>query len=139
MQMILGSFIFSLSTASFDDFSRAVGQRWSSHERIGKRHTYQYLGVDEEEINLSGTIYPAFEGQPLSLDFIKGMAGKGQPYMLISGMGHVFGEYIIRQVEDKRSLFMDNGASQKIDFSIKLTRYDDDSTPLESISDALSG
>lgn len=139
MQMILGYFIFSLSTASFDDFSRAVGQRWSSHERIGKRHTYQWLGVDEEQISLSGTIYPAFDGEPLSLDVLKIMASKGVPYIMISGTGFVLGEYIILEVSDKRSEFMDNGAAQKIDFSITLKRYDDEDDALETINDALSG
>ena len=139
MQMILGYFIFSLSTACFDDFSRAYGQRWSSHERIGRRHTYQYLGIDEEEINLSGTIYPAFDGEPLSLDLIKSMSGKGEPYMLIAGTGFVLGEYIILDVSDKRSEFMNNGAAQKIEFSIKLKRYDDNSDSLGTIVDALSG
>lgn len=137
MMMILGYFIFSLHTAAYDEFSRATGQRWSSHERIGKRHTYQYLGVGEEEINLSGSIYPAFAGDPISLELIRKMSDEGEPHILISGTGKVFGQYIIEDLSEKRTLFFDNGAAQRIDFSLKLKRYDDDSDENRNIVDAI--
>lgn len=137
IQMTLGFFPFMLETASFDDFDHSTGFKWSSHERIGKRSTHQYLGVDEETVELSGTIYPAFVGQTLSLKSLRNMASNGKPYILISGTGHVLGEFIILDVKDKRSNFMDNGAAQKIDFSLSLKRYDDDKSLLETITDAL--
>ena len=138
VQLILGFFTFMMQTASFDDFDHSTGYKWSAHERIGKRSTHQYLGVDEETVNLSGTIYPAFSGEAISLTVLREMAHSGKSFILISGTGHVLGEFIILDVKDKRSYFMDNGAAQKIDFSLSLKRYDDDKSLLETITDALS-
>ena len=136
-QMILGNFIFSLLTASFDNLDHSTGSKWSSHERIGRRSAHQYLGVDDEEIDINGVIYPAFAGQTLSLSVLRKMADDGKPYVLITGMGNVLGEFIILDVKDKRGYLMDNGAAQKIEFSLKLRRYDDDKNILETITDAI--
>jgi uncharacterized protein len=138
MQMILGFFIFTLSTASFDDLDRSTAFKWSAHERIGRRSTHQYLGVDDETISLSGTLYPAFKGSTLSLTLLREMADSGKSWILISGTGNIYGKFMILDIKDKRSLFMSNGAAQKIEFSMTLKRYDDFNDTLESIADALS-
>jgi phage protein U len=138
-QMILGNFIFSLLTASFDDLDHSTGSKWSSHERIGKRSTHQYLGVDDEEYDLNGVMYPAFAGQTLTLQILRNMADRGKPYFLITGNGFILGQFIILAVNDKRSNLFSDGAAQKIEFSLKLRRYDDDKNTLETITDAIFG
>lgn len=135
--MALGNFVFSMDTAAYDVFERTAGFKWSAHERVGKRSTHQYLGVDDEDISLSGVIFPAFRGQPLSIDKLREMGKKGVAYFLISGTGHILGKFFIVSVREKKEVFFNDGTAQKLEFSLSLKRYDDDKKQKETILDAI--
>ena len=138
MMMILGGFIFELKTAAYQSFKRNTAQRWSQHERVGKRAMHQYLGPANDEITLPGVIYPEFNGadSQLSLDKLRDMADAGVPYNMIDRDGYVQGDFIILSITEDKSVFLKGGVAQKINFEVKLRRYADDE--LASIKNDLS-
>jgi phage protein U len=139
VMMILGGFEFKLDTLAYQKLQRSTKQRWAKKERMGQRSAYQWLGKDDDDHTLNGRLLPGFKGDVSALDKLRQMADKGEPYMMVSGYGHVFGKQIILSVDDNRDLFFDDGANERFDFSLKIRRYDDDKPALRSISSALSG
>lgn len=125
MLMSLGQFVFQINTAPFDSFKRQNAWRWPSNSRTTSTNAHQYTGKDEESIELSGTLMPEISGGVSNLQQLRDMADKGEPHLLISGAGQIFGYYIIVNLSEDRSYFLADGTPQKIDFSLQLKKYDD--------------
>lgn len=129
MLMSLGQFVFQINTAPFDSFKRQNAWRWPSNSRTTSTNAHQYTGKDEESIELSGTLMPEISGGVSNLQQLRDMADQGDPHLLISGTGHIYGYYIIVNLSEERSYFLADGTAQRIDFSLQLKRYDDRPTP----------
>lgn len=133
MMMALGFFIFSIHTLAYQSMSRSVNWRHPSNSRIGARPAYQFVGVGEESITLSGWIATELKGSSLSLTVLEKMADTGKAFTLISGMGWFYGAYVIEEITEDRTIFFSNGFPRRIDFTIKLKKVD------ESLIDKLLG
>ncbi|MDR0666771.1 MAG: phage tail protein [Campylobacteraceae bacterium] len=57
-----------------------------------------------------------------SLDKLYSLAAKKEPYLLTAGNGKQLGKYIITNINETRSLFLDNGAFLAQEFTIELIR-----------------
>ncbi len=121
--MILGGFQFKLDTLSYQNLNRTTKQNWGMSKRFGQHLMQQYLGKDEDAFDLSGVLLPTFKGDPNSLDQLRDMADEGEPYMLVSGYGKVFGLHTILSITDNRQIFFDDGANMKFDFKINIRKY----------------
>jgi phage protein U len=53
------------------------------------------------------------------------MAEQGEPYVLVDATGTVFGLYVIEQIDETGSIFGIDSKPRKIDFTVNLTRVDD--------------
>lgn len=133
MQMILGSFVFSLQETgvTYQELKYASPERWSQHERVGQRAAYQHLGPGDDEITLPGVIFPEFCGShaPLSLEVLRKMKKDGKAYQLISAgagmnIGDLMGKWIILNVEETRKELLGN-LPRKIEFFVTLRRVDE--------------
>lgn len=140
---ILGNFIFMIETAAYQTLQRTTAQRWSSHDRVGQRAAHQYLGDGDDELTIPGYIMPEFTGplSTLSLEVVRAMAAKGLPQTLIvlslNGVaGDIKGKWIILSVEETQSEFF-GALPQKIDFSIKLKRYESNQSLFAKVAGAL--
>jgi len=128
MMMSFGTFVFSLSTAAYNQLQRQMQWRHSSSERLGARAARQFVGVGDETIDLQGTIAGELTGDIHSLDVLRELADEGRPQSLVEGTGVVYGSYIINSLnETKKELFAD-GTPRLIDFQLQLTRVDDEPT-----------
>jgi len=87
--MALGLFVFSLSTAAYQQLQRQRAWQHASHSRVGLRAAYQYTGPGEESISLSGLIAPDVTGTPASLQELQTLADAGQPLPLVDGVWRV--------------------------------------------------
>ena len=123
MLLTLGLFVFGVQSAPFDTISRSNGWRWPSNDRTGADQVYQYTGRDEETISLAGTLMPEFSGGPVNIDILRTMADAGEPYLMMSGAGQLYGYYIITDLTENGSYLMADGTPQKIDFSMTLKRF----------------
>ncbi|QKC92978.1 phage tail protein [Mesorhizobium sp. NZP2234] len=121
--MGLGPFRFSLSTAAYQSLVQAVEYRWVSQERIGRAPAMQFVGPGHTSFTLSGVVYPAFRGGLGQLDAMRAIAATGAPQMLVSGLGGIFGLFVIMGVDETQTFFLNNGAPRKQEFNLDLKSY----------------
>ena len=131
MMMILGMFVFELSTAPYQSFEQSKSWRHAGQTRIGTGPANQFLGPDAETITLSGTLYDELNAGEVSLLVIEEMADTGESYFLIEGTGWIYGEYVIESIKTTRSLFYKDGTCRKLEFNLTLKRITADT--LETI------
>ena len=62
VQMALGTYRFSLSSAAYQGLSRSAAWRWPVQERLGAAPVLQYTGPGEQTIRLDGVIHPHYKG-----------------------------------------------------------------------------
>lgn len=125
MMLALGFFVFMRQTLPFQSMQRDAEYRWPSNSRIGKRDAFQFLGVGEEKITLSGELYPEITGGKLTLTAVRLMAEEGRAWPLLSGNGMIYGMYVINSVSETGAEFFTDGSPRKITFTLALTRVDE--------------
>jgi len=130
MLSTLGLFVFELSSATYQRLQRSDSERWASNTRFGARANWQHLGPGDDTMTLSGTLYPEITGGNISLDTLREMKASGKSWTFMLGTGAIVGQYIINSIEETHQLMMNNGQSRKIEFSLKLTRTDNNSIDL---------
>ncbi|MCC7632567.1 phage tail protein [Stenotrophomonas rhizophila] len=126
MMMSLGTFVFSLSTAAYQQLQRQMSWRHPTSERVGARAARQYVGPGEETIDLSGVIHAELTDDLLTLDALRELAAEGRPLALVEGNGMVYGAYVILSINEGRSEFFSDGTPRRIEFQLQLARTDDD-------------
>ncbi|MEN4750444.1 MULTISPECIES: phage tail protein [Pseudomonas] len=125
MMMALGMFIFSLETLVYQELQRQTEWRHGSTSRIGTNPARQFLGRGDDSITLPGVLLPALAGTPLSVDTLRYMADTGKAYPLVEGTGRILGIWVIESINETRTLFFQDGAARRIEFTIALKRIDD--------------
>jgi len=126
MMMSLGTFVFSLSTAAYQQLQRQTSWRHPTSERVGARAARQYVGPGEDTIDLSGVIHAELTDDLLSLDVLRELADEGRPLALVEGSGIVYGGYVILSINETRTEFFSDGVPRRIDFQLQLGRAEDD-------------
>ena len=126
VMMALGAFRFGVNRANYQQFSRAASWRWQAQDRVGRRPALQFLGQGSDEITLEGVIYPHFKGGLRQVELMRLVADQGQPLILVDGLGWVWERWVIAAVEERKSLFMADGAARKIEFTMQLMAYGSD-------------
>lgn len=123
MMMALGGFRFGVNRANYQVFARAAAWHWEAQDRVGRRPALQFLGPGSDEITLEGTIYPHFKGGLRQVELMRLVADQGQPLILVDGLGWVWDRWVITAVEERKSLFLSDGAPRKIEFTAALMAY----------------
>ena len=126
MMMSLGTFVFSLATAAYQQLQRQMSWRHPTSERVGARAARQYVGPGEETIDLSGVIHAELAQDLLTLDVLRELAAEGRPLALVEGNGTVYGAYVILSINEGRTEFFSDGTPRRIEFQLQLGRADDD-------------
>lgn len=123
VMMALGGFRFGVNRANYQNFTRAAQWRWQAQDRVGRRPALQFLGPGSDEITLEGVIYPHFKGGLRQVELMRLVADQGQPLIMVDGLGWVWDRWVIASVEERKALFMADGAPRRIGFSIGLLAY----------------
>ncbi len=126
IMMALGDFRFEVGTAAYQQLSRSQSYRWEKQGRIGRLPAMQFTGADLQTVEMNGAIYSAFRGGLGQIQAMRKMAGKGEPLDLVDGTGKVWGLYVILDVAEDQSVFLDDGRPRRIDFTLKLSEYGED-------------
>lgn len=135
--MALGLFVFGLRTVPYQQLQRLRQWRHPAINRVGKRPARQYAGPGDDTITLSGVLLPEITGGKLWLNVLEAMGDEGKAWPLIEGTGLFYGLYTIEELSNTDGLFFTDGAARKSDFSLKLTRADDDPSLLGQVSDKM--
>lgn len=123
-QMILGTYLFCVNTAAFQEMNRTSAWNWVAQPRLGQYDALQYVGPKNDTISLPGLIYPAWRGGTGQLDKMRKLAGTGQPQVLLDAAGTVYGRYVIEEIDEVRSEFAGLGIPLRQSFKMALRYYD---------------
>lgn len=126
MMMCLGTFVFSLRDGAYEQLMRSLSWRHARTERVGARAASQFVGVGEDNVELSGLIAPPLTGEFSSLVTLQEMADTGQPWALVGGDGTVLGAYAITSLKQTHSVFFPDGTPRKVEFQLSLERVPDE-------------
>lgn len=126
MLMALDQFVFGMDTLAYNELQRQTQWKHRSSSRVGARDARQYTGPGEDTITVSGVLAPELTGDPASLTEIRRMGDAGEAYAMVDGAGQVYGAFLIDSVSEGQTLHYQDGTPRRIDFSITLTRTDDD-------------
>jgi uncharacterized protein len=125
--LILGAFRFKISTAAYDTLTTSQSYRWVKQARIRQFPAQQFLGNDLRTISLKGTIFPSFRGGLGQIDKMRLMASLGIPLPLIDGIGRIYGLFVIKTIGEVQTMFLADGRPRRIDFTLELEAYGEDS------------
>lgn len=126
MMLALGMFVFSLSTAAYQELQRQTEWRHASNSRIGAAPARQFTGRGDDSITLPGVILPELAGTALSLDALRQMANTGKAWPVVEGSGRIYGLWVIESLSETKTFFFRDGTPRRIEFIINLKRIDDD-------------
>jgi phage protein U len=126
MMLALGMFVFSLSTAAYQELQRQTEWRHASNNRIGAPPARQFVGRGDDAITLPGIILPELAGTALSLDALRLMANTGKAWPMVEGSGRIYGLWIIESLSETKTIFFRDGTPRRIEFTLSLKRIDDD-------------
>ncbi|APD12632.1 phage tail protein [Pandoraea sputorum] len=139
MMMAYGLFVFTLSTVSYQELSRQLNWRYAANPRIGLRPDRQFLGPDEEPITMRGTLLPELTGGRMSLKMLETLGSQGKAWPLLEGTGNIYGIYTLESLETTSTLFFDNGAPRRIEFTATFKRTDNYDLRLLGLATGLLG
>lgn len=142
MMMVYGMFVFELRTLPHQQLQQNKSWRHVKNERINRSASWQYIGAGEDQITLSGVLYPEITGGEVSLTVLTTQAYTGRPWPLIDGSGQIYGMYVITGLQTTRSELDRYGKAKKIEFSISFQRCDEDlreRLQSSSVGDLLTG
>ncbi len=71
-------------------------------------------------------IHPHFKGGLHQVEQMRHQAGKGEPMMMVDGLGWVWNRWVITRVQECKSHFLRDGAPRKIEVSLTLKSYGPD-------------
>ncbi|MGB0694013.1 MAG: phage tail protein [Rhodospirillaceae bacterium] len=127
--MALGQFVFQLSSLPFDQVKRRSGMKWSEKNPMGGEPVLQYLNNQAKTLTLTGKIVPELTGSRDEIEVLDGMGRSGKAWVLMSGVGRVFGVYVIESIDDTSSHLTAEGHPRLTSFTITLKRYGDRAPP----------
>lgn len=128
MMMTYGTFVFSLSTAAYEQLQRQMTWRHASSDRLGARPARQYVGPGDDTITLQGTIAAELVGDLQVLDTLRELGDQGKPQALVEGSWRVYGAYLLVSLSETRKEFFPDGTPRLIEFQMQLERDDDGAT-----------
>lgn len=127
IMMQLGGFQFGVSTAAYQELSRAAEYRWAAQDRFGQRPALQYTGLGAETITLTGVIFPEYRGGTEQVKIMRDVAQRAEPLLLVDGLGGVHGRWVIERVDEMQTVFGAGGSPRKQEFTLALRKFDDGS------------
>lgn len=124
VMMMLGDYQFSIRTAAYEELRRKHEWRWKPVKPVGRMPKHHFLGPDEGTVSLSGTIHPHYLGGLGQIDDMRAVADRGEPQMLVDGMGKVWGHFVVMSLEETHRDVTAYGAPLTLEFRLELTETD---------------
>ena len=125
--MCLGQFPFTTDTLTFTQIQRQRTWQYAENSVAKGRKKRQFIGSGEDTVSLPGLIYQEHGfGNRFAIDDLAAMADTGQGFVLVDGSGYLYGVYNIDSIDETKSILMDNGVPRKVDYTLKLSRVDDE-------------
>lgn len=118
---MIGDFAFNLSTRDFYRLSRTLNFSFAEIQKAQDYEGSQSVGKDTEEIGISGSI-TTIRGGLRPLAELETIAKRKEAVPFIMGYGDILGDFKITKISEDRSVFLEDGKSVMVEFSIDLKR-----------------
>ena len=122
--MTLGMFVFGMDSLPYQNLLRSTEFRHGSQERHGARPARQFLGPGAQSVTITGLLVPEVAGEYAALETLEEMGGTGDDYPLMDGYGRVFGNFIIKRMDEEHRNILAGGIPRQKSFTIELERVD---------------
>lgn len=123
VMLALGDYRFSVGTAAYQTHIRSTEYRWIAVDRQARAPALQFAGPGKDEITLPGVIFPAQWGGLQQVNKMREMAGKGQPLLLVDGLGYVWDNWCITRIQEEQTPGFRGGAAKKQTFEVSIVFY----------------
>lgn len=121
-QMAIGDFVFGLGSGfPYETLSRKTSGGWSSMDIIASKPFSQNTGQDLETLRLAGkTQWGAGMDK---LDALRAMANARTPYVMVDGIGRVWGQWKMMSVQEEQRRVIDDGTATLIEWTLELEEF----------------
>ncbi|UZD98488.1 phage tail protein (plasmid) [Pseudomonas corrugata] len=121
-QMALGEFVFGLSSGfPYESLDRKTSGGWVSLDIISSKPRSHQTGQGLEELRLNGKAQ--FAAGMAKLDELRAMADARVPYVLVDGVGRVWGRWRIDGVNEGQKRVLDDGTTTLLEWSLDLSEF----------------
>lgn len=121
-QMALGSFVFGLSSGfPYDTLDRKTTGGWVSLDIISSKPRSHQTGQGLETLRLQGKAQWA--AGMTRVDQLRAMANARVPYVLVDGIGRVWGRWRINSVDESQKRTIDNGTATLLEWTLELEEF----------------
>ena len=117
---------FNYRTLGFDALERESAYNIATLARLGRRDALQAVAIAAESMQLSGVIFPVWNGGLSQLETLRTIAAKMQTVQLTTGYGLVLGAWYIMRIREEQTALIPQGAPRRQSFNIEFARYGDD-------------
>jgi phage protein U len=121
-QMALGEFVFGLSSGfPYETLDRKTSGGWVSLDIVSSKPRSHQTGQGLEELRLNGKAQ--FAAGMAKLDELRAMADARVPYVLVDGVGRVWGRWRIDGVNEGQKRVLDDGTTTLLEWSLDLSEF----------------
>ncbi len=129
----LGPFAFQAHGFGLTDISRNTSTKWANVAVSGGMDRLQWTGGDNDEVTISGVLFPHEFGGMGALSGIRAAAEAGQPLMLVNLAGQIFGLHVVESISEDRSLLDRNGLPMRNAYKLSMKRFQGAVPSLQSV------
>lgn len=121
-QMALGQFVFGIATNfPYETLDRETSGGWVSLDIISSKPRSHQTGQGLETLRLQGKAQWA-EGMA-RLDELRAMADARVPYVLVDGLGRVWGRWRINKVSEAQKRTLDDGTATLLEWTLEIEEF----------------
>jgi phage protein U len=121
-QMALGEFVFGLSSGfPYDTLDRKTSGGWVSLDIISSKPLSHNSGQGLETLKLSGKAQ--YAAGMAKVDKLRAMANARAPYVLVDGLGRVWGRWRIDDVSESQKRVLDDGTATLLEWTLELQEF----------------
>ena len=125
MMLSLGDFQFGVDAAAYAELSLKAEYPWAKVDRLQNTPQHQAMGLEVRSISLRGTVYPSYREAGLSqIEALREAAAEMKPQPLMAGNGRYLGRWVVKSISQTDSVFCEDGAAQKQEFTMEMERFD---------------
>ena len=119
MVLNLASFCFEARNTASINFKKELGI--ISIDRLRALPIYQAVTLGKESISLECISMPFIDGAD-ALKPLYALANKRRACSLANGKGEYLGKFVILDIDESKSRFLDDGVGLRVNFNLKLER-----------------
>ena len=125
MMLSLGDFQFGIDAAAYAELSLKAEYPWAKVDRLQNTPQHQAMGLEVRSISLRGTVFPSYREAGLSqIEALREAAAEMKPQPLMAGNGRYLGRWVVKSISQTDSVFFEDGAAQKQEFTMEMERFD---------------